>query len=239
MTRTGGPEGPQPAGSAPAKVRVWDPWVRLTHWSLVLLVPALWLTAEKGFLSVHRTLGEVVVGLLLFRIYWGFAGSETARFASFVKGPGAVVAYLKGLGSKTAGHAVGHNAAGGWSILLMLLAIGVQVSLGLVAQDKDGLTVSPLTHLVPYAASEAAREWHERVFFAIVAVVSLHVAAIVYYAFAKRENLVRPMIWGWKLVSGPVAPPAAAPAWRALLGAALAAGLTWWVALGAPGVPAP
>ena len=147
MTRTGGPEGPQPAGSAPAKVRVWDPWVRLTHWSLVLLVPALWLTAEKGFLSVHRTLGEVVVGLLLFRIYWGFAGSETARFASFVKGPGAVVAYLKGLGSKTAGHAVGHNAAGGWSILLMLLAgFGYAAAAGLLDWQ---------------AFSSTSRPWHD------------------------------------------------------------------------------
>lgn len=226
-------------GAAPAEAglpatRLWDLPVRLVHWSFVALLVALWASAENGAIALHKTLGLIVLGLLAFRLLWGLVGSSTARFASFVRGPAAVRAYLAGLRDPNHPPVVGHNPLGGWSVVALLGLLAVQVGLGLVTQDTDGIQSGPLNHLVSYDTAELARELHEAVFTVILAFVALHLAAIGYYRVIKRDNLVTPMITGRRRFAVPVSAPVIAPWWRAALCAVLAAALAWWIGLGAP-----
>ena len=203
-------------------VRVWDLPVRLFHWSLVLLVPALWWTAENDRMELHILLGEIMLGMILFRLLWGVLGSSTARFSRFVKGPRAVLRYLRG-----GGRAFGHNPLGGWSVVLMLLALAVQVGLGLFASDEDGIYAGPLSrHMPDLESAHLLAERHETVFWVIVALIALHVLAILWYRIAKRDDLITPMVTGRGQAgeSGEALVPA--PLWRLLLAVALAAGLT-------------
>ena len=214
--------------------RLWDLPVRLVHWSFVVLLGALWISAENGAIGLHKTLGLIVLALLVFRLLWGLVGSSTARFAAFLRGPAGVRAYLRGLNDPHHPPVVGHNPLGGWSVVALLGLLLVQVGLGLVTQDTDGVQSGPLNHLVSYDTAELARELHELVFNVILAFVALHVAAILYYRVAKRDNLITPMITGSRRYAVAVAAPRMAPWWRAVLCAALAAALAWWISLGAP-----
>lgn len=218
-------------GAAVRKVRVWDLPIRLVHWSLVILLPGLWWTHRSGDMELHSKLGYLVLALLVFRLFWGFAGSSTARFASFVKGPRAIRDYLSGAADKAI---LGHNPLGALSVLLLLGLLIVQVGLGLVAQDTDGLFSGPLSTYVSYETSDAARDWHELFFNLILGAVALHLAAILFYLLFKRDNLVGPMVTGKRAADDHVEGATAAPAWRAVVGMALALGIAWWVSLGAP-----
>lgn len=224
------------AGSSDSPAtRLWDLPVRLVHWSFALLLVPLWLSAEKGRIDLHKTLGLVMLGLLAFRLMWGFVGSSTARFAGFVAGPARVVAYVRGLrGGGEQVPVVGHNPLGGWSVLVLLGLLTVQVGLGLVAQDTDGVASGPLNHLVSYDTGKLAGEVHEAVFNLILLFVAIHLAAIAYYRVIKRDNLILPMITGTRRFGTTVPAPRMAPWWRAVLCALLAAALAGWVALGAP-----
>ncbi len=184
----------QRGGNAPSgeRVRIWDWPTRAFHWLLVLLIPAMWWTAESGRIELHVTLGLVALALLLFRLAWGLIGSSTARFANFLKGPRGIISYLHG----RAVHALGHNPLGGWSVAAMLAALTAQIGLGLVASDEDGLITGPLALAVDSDTSEWATEWHEWTFWLLLALIALHVAAILYYAAVKRRNLVGPMLTG-------------------------------------------
>ena len=219
---------------AEARVRVWDAPIRVVHWSLVLLLPALWWTAENGQTERHSWLGFIMLGLLLFRLFWGFAGGSTARFAGFVRGPRAVLAYLAKLRGEAGEPVVGHNPLGGWSVLALLGLLILQVGLGLVSQDVDGIESGPLSYLVSYETADAAREWHGWLFNLLLGLVALHVGAILFYLLVKRDNLVAPMISGHRRMPAPASPPTFAPVWRVALGAALAAARLPWVARGAP-----
>ena len=206
-----------------SRIAVWDLPIRLFHWLTVLLIPALWWTAETLRLDLHLLLGEIILGLLLFRIIWGLIGSSTARFTGFVRGPRTILAYLRG--RKAAG--VGHNPLGALSVLLLLFLIANVVGLGLFASDEDGLAPGPLSHLISYDASRILAERHEQMFWMLVALIAVHVAAILFYLVVKRDNLVGPMVTGSREGEAGAAPMVGAPAWRFLLAAALAAGLTW------------
>ncbi len=212
------------------RVRVWDLPVRLTHLGFLLLIPALWWTAENGEMERHSQLGYALLFLLLFRLYWGFAGSRNARFASFMRGPAAINAYLRGRASRP----VGHNPLGALSVVALLGLMATQISLGLFAQDSDGLFSGPLSHLISYDLSDAAREWHERLFNLLAALIALHVLAVLYYQLVKRDRIVEPMVTGKKRLP-PQAEGGASASWAALTaGLLLSAGVTWWVSLGAP-----
>ena len=221
---TPGPE------SAPA-VALWDLPVRAIHWAFVLLLPVLWWTGEEGEIELHKTIGIVMLGLLIFRILWGFVGSSTARFANFLRGPAAVLGDLRNTAS---GPVVGHNPVGGWSVVALLLVLLAQVAFGLFAQDVDGIESGPLSYLVDYDSADAAREWHHLVFNVILGLVALHVIAILYYLFRRRDNLIAPMISGRRTFAEPVEAPRLAPAWRVAACAAVAGAVAWWVSLGAP-----
>lgn len=204
-------------------VRIWDLPVRLFHWAIVLLVPALWATHEWELLDVHILLGELMLGLVLWRLLWGVLGGSTARFAGFVRGPRAVFSYLAGKGRK----AFGHNPLGGWSVVAMLLLLCVQVGLGLFAIDEDALNEGPLAHLVSYDTARILAHRHETVFWILVALIAVHVAAILWYRLVRRDDLVTPMLTGrGPMIEGEKV-PVSAPLWRFLLSVALAAGLTF------------
>lgn len=191
-------------------------------------MPALWWTAEEHRLELHYLLGEVMLGLILFRIIWGLIGGSTARFAGFVRGPGAIVAYLRGRHRGS----VGHNPLGALSVLALLLLIATIVGLGLFATDEDGLHPGPLAHLVTFDSAVILAERHEQLFNILLGFIGLHVAAILFYLIVRRDNLVVPMVTGTREAGSGEAPMAAAPAWRFIVAAAIAAGLTLWIAGG-------
>jgi cytochrome b len=208
------------------KVRVWDLPVRLFHWAIVLLVPALWATHEWELMDIHILLGEIMLGLVLWRLLWGVLGSSTARFTGFVKGPGAVLRYLTG----KSGRSFGHNPLGGWSVVAMLLLLAVQVGLGLFAIDEDALYGGPLSHLVSYETARTLAHRLESVFCILVGLIAVHVLAILYYLVVKRDDLVTPMVTGRRVAVETEAVLVPAPLWRFLLSVVLAAGLTLIIA---------
>jgi len=214
------------AATAPARLRLWDPAIRLFHWALVVLIPAAWWTAEEGDFETHRYIGYALLTLLVFRLLWGVLGSETARFSRFLRGPGAVLQDLKGKGL----HAAGHNPLGGWSVLAILALLCTQVGLGLFAVDTDGIESGPLSWMVEFETGRLAAEWHGRVFNAIVAITAVHLAAILFYRFARGQNLTAAMIRGWRLRLPGEAAPVLAP-WTRAAGVLLAAGGIVWLAL--------
>lgn len=210
------------------RIAIWDLPTRAFHWLVVLLIPALWWTAEEEMMDVHMLLGQAMLGLVLFRIFWGLVGSSTARFASFVKGPGAIRAYLRG----TAKPAIGHNPLGALSVIALLALLAVQVGLGLFSSEDDGLYQGPLSHHISLDASETLAERHETMFYVLLVFIGLHLAAILFYTVFKRERLIGPMLSGGREGSAAEAPMVAAPLWRFLLAAGAALGLTLWIASG-------
>ncbi len=223
---------PPPRAALLPDVRVWDPLLRLTHWSFPLLIPALWWTAENHKWGLHKRIGLVLLGLLVFRILWGFFGPATARFSQFVKGPGAVLGYLRGAAREGA-HVIGHSPLGGWSTLVLLGAMLLQASLGLFAGDPFDGTTGPLNALIGVGLADTVTELHETFFWAIVALVALHLAAITFYA-VRGDDLLTPMVVGDRPPMAGVAGIGATPWVKGLIAGGLAAGLALWVAYGAP-----
>ncbi|WP_086608341.1 cytochrome b/b6 domain-containing protein [Erythrobacter donghaensis] len=221
-----------PAATArPQDVRVWDPLLRLTHWSFPILIPAMWWTAENSKWALHRQIGLVLLGILTFRVLWGFVGPETARFSQFVKGPGAVMAYLRG--DSSVGPAIGHSPLGGWSTVALIGAMLLQVGMGLFAGDPyDGMT-GPLNSLVGVMTADTITEWHETFFNVLLGLIVLHLAAITWYA-VKGDDLLSPMVGGARPPMAGVAGIGPLPWVKGLIAVALAAGLALWIAYGAP-----
>jgi cytochrome b len=218
---------------------VWDPWIRLVHWAIVLLLPFSWWTAETERFQLHYLSGYAILALLLFRIVWGFVGSQTARFAHFLRSPLEGLRHLGHFRRREAAVEIGHNAAGGWMVLVMLLLLLTQAVTGLFTAHDPGMTYSqhgPLSMLVSEEASATATRVHLRVFWVIVGAAVLHVLAIIAYRVLRGQNLVGPMLTGvLKLpvsYSGP-RPRMGHPLLAAvLLGAASA--FVWWLTTLAP-----
>jgi cytochrome b len=188
------------AGNPPgAQTRVWDLPTRLFHWTLAVLVVLLYATGEYGLLDMtwHFWLGYVVLALLIFRMLWGFFGSQTSRFDDFVRGPFAVAAYVRSLFSTNKQASIGHNPLGGWSVLALLVCVLVQAVSGLFATDEidtDGPLV-PWVSAYTVKLMTRAHHWNENV---LLALVGLHVVAVLLYLLLKHENLIAPMISGRK-----------------------------------------
>jgi cytochrome b len=214
------------------RAKLWDGPTRTVHWLLVVLIPFSWWSSDDH-LDWHMWSGLSILALVAFRIFWGFAGGGAARFASFVRGPLATLAYARTLPKRAASEVPGHNPLGAWSILAILATLATQIVTGLLSSDIDGLESGPLSHLVDFDFSREMAEIHETSFRVLQALVVLHVVAVLFYLFWKRANLIGPMISGKKVF--PEDPGlAGAPAWRMLLGVAAAAALAWWVSKGAP-----
>ena len=209
---------------------VWDLPTRLFHWSIVVLIAFSWWSSEEAFDPWHVWSGYALLFLLLFRILWGFAGSSTARFASFVRGPASVLKYLR------TGHwpLAGHSPLGALSVVALLLSMLVQVTTGLIQIDTDDFVEGPLSSLVSFETSEAAHDIHEFNFNILLGLIALHLAAILVYRLALGRKLVGPMISGRARLEDGIEPMQAAPAWRAVACAAVALALTAWIVSGAP-----
>jgi cytochrome b len=213
------------------RIKVWDLPVRLFHWAIVVLIVCAWATQEWDHMRWHVWVGYTILTLLLFRLAWGFVGSDTARFARFLRSPVAGLRHLAHLHRREADREIGHNAAGGWMVLVMLALIGVQAGTGLFANDLDdgGETAGPLMHLVDRDRSDWFGHIHALNFTLIEWVIVLHVVAIVLYAVLKRQNLVRPMVTGTKLMpTDAAAPRLVNPIWAVVV-LAVAAGVVAWV----------
>ena len=200
------------------RVAVWDRAVRIVHWLLAALIGLAWWTAEEEMLEWHYRIGLAVLGLVVFRLVWGFVGSSTARFASFVRGPRTIAAYLRG----RSGFVLGHNPLGALSVLALLAMVALETMLGLFASDEDGFLIGPLAAFVSEDTAESLTELHEDVFDYLLVLIGLHVAAIVFYLLVKRENLVGPMLTGQRHAPPGTEPMMPAPASRAAAAALVA-----------------
>jgi len=222
--------GAEIAGPA-LRARLWDAPTRLVHWALVILIGFAWWSAEADHLQWHRWSGYAVAGLVAFRLIWGFVGSANARFAHFVKGPAATLAYLRTLPKRAPAITPGHNPLGAWSVLAILAILVIQVVTGLFAVDVDAFEAGPLSDRIDFDTGRLFARWHHWSFTALQVLVVLHLAAVAFYLVYKRDNLIGPMVTGWKKVA---ADPRLvfAPLWRAAVATLVAAGFAWWVSKG-------
>ena len=207
---------------------VWDLPVRLVHWLLAGLIAFSWWSVHNHHTDWHIWSGCAILTLLIFRLLWGFVGSSTARFANFVRGPRAIRDYFQARWS-----GIGHNPLGALSVIALFVAVAIQVGLGLISEDKDGIYTGPLYRLVSIETSDQARDLHELWFNVILGLVLLHVAAIVFYAL-RGKHLTRPMITGRAVIGPQTQPMRPGKWWAALICLAAGIGITRWVIAGAP-----
>src|SRR3712207_6828945 len=192
------------------QVKVWDGWIRLVHWSVVSLIAVSWVSIKTGNAEVHYLSGYAVLTLLLFRVAWGVAGSDTARFARFLRSPLAAARHLAHLRRREQDTEVGHNAAGGWMVLVLLGLLLVQAATGLFANHEPGFTYDahgPLALTVSDATSARLTGVHHLTSNLILAAAGLHILAVAAYAAIKGQDLVGPMITGFKSLPVRLAPP--------------------------------
>lgn len=179
-------------------VTVWDLPTRLFHWILVALIIAQWWTADQSStMDYHIWGGYTVLTLVLFRLIWGFVGSDTVRFSDFVRGPGTALTYVKALLRGEPLHYLGHNPMGGWSIIAMLVLLLVQAGTGLFSND-DIFVEGPLYGWVSKDTSDWLTSIHHWNFNLLLAVIAIHISAVLFYLLVKRENLIHPMLSGRK-----------------------------------------
>ena len=209
------------------RIIVWDLPTRIFHWALLCLVLAAFVSARIGgnAMDWHGRFGIAILGLLAFRLAWGVMGSTYARFATFVRGPQTIRAYLQGQW-----HGVGHNPLGALSVLAMLAVLLAQGITGLFSND-DIAFKGPYAALVSSDTSTWISGLHETNFAILATVVALHVAAIVFYARVKKDNLVMPMVRGYKDVAHDE-PTATAAGWPTLVVAILIGVGAAWLASG-------
>ena len=209
---------------APTRIRVWDLPIRIFHWALVALLAFSYTTGKIGgdWMAWHLRSGYAILTLVLFRIAWGVAGSQTARFSSFLRGARPALAHLRALRMGRHEPHVGHNPLGGWMVLAMLAAVAFQASTGLFSDDEIA-TQGPLAVKVSDALVSRMSALHSAGQWAIVALAALHVAAIAAYRWAWDVRLVGPMVRGWMPAPPGASAPAMRPAWLAAILLALCA----------------
>lgn len=179
-------------------VRIWDLPTRVFHWLFVAACATAWVSGDDPrYTDLHLFAGYVALGLVGFRLVWGVIGGRYARFAQFVRGPSAVIAHLQNLFSPARGYDTGHNPAGAVAIILML---GLVFALGLtglvVFGGEEGF--GPLAGMFSIAQGVSVHEWHEFLAWTLLAIVILHIAAVVLESRLQRQNLPRSMVTGMK-----------------------------------------
>ena len=195
---------------------------------LAVLIAFSWWSVHNHHTDWHIWSGCTILTLLIFRLLWGFTGSSTARFSSFVRGPRSIRAHLR-----EGWTGIGHSPLAALSVLAMFVALLVQVALGLIAQDEDGLYTGPLYRLVTSDTSDKARDVHELWFNVILALILLHLGAILYYRL-RGKGLTKPMITGRAVLDPGTEPMRPGKWWVALICLAAGIGITRWVIAGAP-----
>ncbi|MFB2533423.1 cytochrome b/b6 domain-containing protein [Paracoccus sp. p4-l81] len=183
-------------------VKLWDPLLRGFHWLLASLVIITWALGKFGpnVMTLHFWFAYAIIALLVLRLIWGLVGPAPARFTHFLKGPGAVLSYARHMFRREPSYWPGHNPMGGWAVVLIVAILGYQLWTGLIMDPDDYVNVGPLASEVSAATRKAARGWHHTGANLVLAIVALHVAIIAFYKLWKREDLIRPMLTGWKWV---------------------------------------
>ncbi len=185
----------------PHLVRIWDLPTRLFHWLLALCVIGLVTTAQLGYMDWHFRFGYGVLTLLIFRLLWGLVGGHWSRFSAFLYSPASLWRYLRGHDEPS--HSLGHSPTGSLSVFALLFFLLAQVGTGLFSDDEIASS-GPLTRLASSDFVSQATWYHREVGkLVLIALVALHILAILYYLWRKRQNLVWPMIWGDKEVPQP------------------------------------
>jgi cytochrome b len=200
------------------RVRVWDLSVRLFHWALVALLLFQAVSGKLGgrLIDWHLYGGYAVFALVVFRVLWGFAGSITARFASFLVRPAAALSFGARLLSRRAEAYAGHNPLGGWMVVALLLSLALQVGTGLFSNDGIA-TDGPLAALISIELSDRLTEVHRWNFWILLALAAVHTAAALYHWLVLKEDLIGAMFTGVKrLRAGETTATFVSP-WRALL----------------------
>ena len=194
-------------GPDQSSIKVWDLPLRLFHWALPLLIFAAWASVEyaevlhDATLKWHRLAVYALLVLCLWRVLWGFFGARSARFQSFVRGPGAVLSYGRDLVRGAPRHYLGHNPLGAWMVVALLGIMLLQSITGLLAAERDGVASGPLARFVTERLEGAVRIWHDGLFNRVLLpLIALHFAAALFYTFVKREPLIRAMVTGTKPV---------------------------------------
>jgi cytochrome b len=226
----------RPDDVAPAmkkRLVVWDLPTRAFHWLLVLALAASWWTAENRHMEWHRWSGYTILWLILLRVYWGVVGSSTARFANFIRGPRVILDYVRGGKAGAWRASIGHNPLGAISVVALLVLVLAQVGLGLFSVDVDGIESGPLALFISFEAGRVAAKIHHWNFYALLALIGLHLVAVAFYVIAKRQQLIGPMITGRRDFPEDVVEEATlAPWWRLVVGMVVAALIVWAVSIG-------
>jgi cytochrome b len=197
---------------SPKAVYVWDPLVRIFHWSLVLFFVIAYVT-EDDFMRLHEVAGYIVLGLVGFRVIWGLIGPKYARFSNFVYRPTTIVDYLKSLSSQPK-HYLGHNPAGGLMVVVLLITIALTSWSGIKAQEAESMEQASINTGISIKIISAAHadedehegkegdefweEIHEVIANFTVFLIFLHIAGVFASSVIHRENLLRGMITGYK-----------------------------------------
>ncbi|SRR6056297_154169 len=200
---------------------LWDLPTRVFHWAIVCLLPLAWLSAETDNYEWHSWIGYSILVLVAFRLCWGFIGSRHSRFADFLVGPARVLAYVRGKGAASAGH----NPLGGWSVVVLLLLLGLQGVSGLF-NSEDIIFEGPLYYAASSELRDTMGEVHEIVFNVLLGFIALHIAAVLYHQLRLKEKLVQAMLRG--RAAGREGRASPAPLWLAVVLLAVLAGLLWW-----------
>jgi len=213
-------------------IQVWDLPLRLCHWLLVLGVLGAYVTADyRGpLIDWHGRFGALVLGLLVFRVIWGFTGTLHARFVSFFPTPARIVSYVNG-----DWRGQGHTPIGAVAVFVLLGVLLFLAFTGLFAND-DIAFQGPWWHLVAKPVSDSISGWHAKAFGILKVLILLHLTAIGFYRLFKKRNLVKPMLTGNKSASGgPLSSDSDAVLPRFLIASAISVAVTWVIYSGVPG----
>lgn len=215
MTETPAREASSPRQGYKAKLRVWDPLIRVFHWSLVAIFIVAYLSAEE-ISTVHEIAGYVVAGLIAFRLIWGFVGSKYARFAQFVRGPSQTIGYIGDVVRGKEHRYLGHNPAGAATTVALLLTLSGTAFTGWLLEDEGRIAMLPeLPQIISPAyadgddegygrgGSEAVKETHEVLANLMLLLIAAHIGGVLLSSFRHNENLVRSMITGNKRAADP------------------------------------
>ena len=210
-------------------MRVWDAPTRLFHWGVVLLIAFSYVSIKRNWIELHQLSGYTILTLLLWRLAWGFVGSETSRFRTFLRSPVEGLRHIAQFGKREPDVEIGHNAAGGWMVLALLAVMATQVGTGLlIYSDADG-AYGPLGKYVTPDQGERIAWFHGLFFWVVVGFIAVHVLAVCAYYAVKRQNLLWPMISGRKRLPGNMRQPRMASPLLAILVVAVAAACVWAV----------
>ena len=217
-----------------SKRLVWDLPLRIFHWLFGLSIIAAWITAEWGEEQIHMWIGYLILGLLIFRICWGVWGTRHSLFIHFIPRPKALIAYVKSMFSGTSKESVGHNPLGSLMVVVMILMVGLQAGTGLFTEGE--IWAGPYASALDSSITNRLESLHHSNFDYILALIALHIAAVFFYLFKKKQNLIIPMILGRKDAS--LVPESeqikSSRLWGALITLIAVSGFVYWLVFVAP-----